>query len=184
MSASSIFILPSQLRLFKLNRDEKIYIYITQVISLLSVFVCAGITHLCNVKSKQGRKKRKSSQRRRGGQSVKRNTPLNQALKKLVRMKATPRRHALAHSNDVFIRQLSSAVKSVRKKQLPANVRRRLLKHRKVLRALANPHKSLGSKRKLTSQQKGGFFGSMLASLAAPIVGSLVNSITSSLRGN
>ena len=148
------------------------------------MFVCAGITHLCNMKSKQGRKKRKSSQRRRGGQSVKRNTPLNQALKKLVRMKATPRRHALAHSNDVFIRQLSSAVKSVRKKQLPANVRRRLLKHRKVLRALANPHKSLGSKRKLTSQQKGGFFGSILASLAAPIVGSLVKSITSSLREN
>ena len=139
--------------------------------------------------SKRGRKKRKSSQRRRrrrrrGGRSVKRNTPLNHALKKLARMKATPRRHALTHSNDVFIRQLSSAVKSVRKKRLPANVRRRLLKHRSVLRALANPHKSLGTKRKLTSRQKGGFFGSILASLAAPIVGSLVNSITDSLRGD
>ena len=145
-------------------------------------------THLCNMPSNRGRKKRKSSQRkrrqRRGGHSVKRNAPLNQALKKLVRMKSAPRRHALAHSNDVFIRQLSSAVKSVRKKRLPANVRRRLLKHRSVLRALANPHKSLGTKRKLTSRQKGGFFGSILASLAAPIVGSLVNSITDSLRGD
>ena len=129
------------------------------------------------------RRTKSTRQNRRGGQSKKRNTPLHHALKKLVRMKATPRRHALVQSNDEFIRQLSTAVKSVRKKRLPVNVQRRLLKHRAALRALANPHTSLGSKRKLAARQKGGFFGSILASLATPIIGSLLGSLTRGLRG-
>ena len=69
---------------------------------------------------------------------------LQHALKKLTRMKAGPRRHAIEHSNDGFMRQLSSAVKSVRKKPLPANLQNRLAKHRAVLRVLASPSKALG----------------------------------------
>ena len=125
---------------------------------------------------------RNSKKRRRGGS--KGNASLNSALKKLVRMKTAPRRRALAQANDVFIRQLSSAVKSVRQKRLPSKLRRRLVKHQTVLRALASPSKSLSSKRKLTARQKGGFFGSILASLAAPLVGSIIKSVTSSMRND
>ena len=108
---------------------------------------------------------------------------LQHALKKLTRMKAGPRRHAIEHSNDGFMRQLSSAVKSVRKKPLPANLQKRLAKHRAVLRVLASPSKSLGAKRKVASRQKGGFFGSLLASLVVPLIGNLVSGIAKSFVG-
>ena len=93
-------------------------------------------------------------------------------------MPSTTRRRALEDSNDVFVRQLASAVKSVRRKALPASVRNKLRCHRAALRDLADPHQSLASKRELVCQQKGGFFGAVLASLAAPLVGSILKTLT------
>ena len=84
--------------------------------------------------------------------------PLQQALKKLARMNAKTRQHALRNANDGFIRQLCTAVKSVRRKPLPSKVRANLGRHRQALRAIADPQLSLKSKRRVISRQKGGFF--------------------------
>ena len=102
---------------------------------------------------------------------------LQQALRRLSKMKANSRRSALHHSNDAFIRQLSSAVKQVLSKTVPNKVRTSLIKHRAALRALANPQINVASKRQVVARQKGGFFGAILASLAAPLIGNLVKGV-------
>ena len=104
--------------------------------------------------------------------------PLQRAMKKLVQMSGKKRKIALQHANNVFIRQLASAVKGVRQKPLSSQVRAKLARHRSALRSLANPQTSLQSKRKVIVRQKGGFFGAILASLAAPLIGSVLRGLT------
>ena len=113
--------------------------------------------------------------------STSKNAALQRAMKKLTRMDGKKRRYALQHANNLFIQQLSSAVKAVRRKPLSSKVRGKLVRHRAALRSLANPHTSLLSKRRVVVRQKGGFFGAILASLAAPLIGTLVKSVANTL---
>ena len=114
------------------------------------------------------KKKRSSTQRKF--------LPLQHALKRLARMNGRTRQHALRNANDVFIRQLSTAVKSVRRKPVSSKVRAKLARHRNALRAIADPKLSLKSKRRVIVRQKGGFFLSLLLALAGPLL-SVISSI-------
>ena len=118
---------------------------------------------------------RKRKQRR---SSTKTSTSLKHAIKQLSQMSAPSRRQALLNSNDQFVRQMCSAVKSLRNKPLSGSLRTRLMKHRSALKSMVNPQLSLSSKRRTMARQKGGFFGTILASLALPILTRIVGAIT------
>ena len=90
---------------------------------------------------------------------------LKHALQKLTRMKGKARKNELQQANNVFIRQVSSAVKGLRTKPLSSKRRSKLTHHRTALRALANPQSSLKSKRNVLVRQKGGFFSALASVL-------------------
>ena len=127
---------------------------------------------------------KKSTARRRKRQQHAKQLPLQRAMKKLVRMNGKKRQLALRHANDVFVRQVAAAVKGVRRKPVSNKVRAKLARHRKALRSLADPCLSLQSKRRVIVRQKGGFFGAILASLAAPLISSVVQGLTGIGGGN
>ena len=122
--------------------------------------------------------KRKGNRRRRVSQNHGKNIPLQRAIKQLAKMNGRKRQSALRQANNVFIRQMSNAVKGVRRKHLSTKIQAKLSRHRAALRSLANPQMSLQSKRRVLVRQKGGFFGAVLASLAAPLIGSVVKALT------
>ena len=124
---------------------------------------------------RRNKKNKKKKQRRRASRK---NIPLQRAMKKLVLMGGKKRQDALRQGNNVFIRQLATAVRGVRRKRLPNAVRSKLTRHRSALRSLANPSMSFQSKRKVLVRQKGGFFGAILASLTAPLIGIIAKAIT------
>lgn len=90
-------------------------------------------------------------------------------MKKLGRMNGPSRQQALRNANNAFIRQLSSAVKLVRRRQVPNRVKVKLARHRKVLRAIANPRASLQSKRRVIVRQKGGFFHTLMPAILSVV---------------
>ena len=81
---------------------------------------------------------------------------LQRAINKLARMNRKTRQHVLRNSNDVFIRQLAAAVKSIRRVPVSSKMKKKLARHRKTLRAFADPRRSLKSKRQILVRQNGG----------------------------
>ena len=130
---------------------------------------------------------RQTSKKRRVRKKVKKQqqqyVPLQRVMKKLVRLNGKKRQQALQQANDVFIRKVSSAVKAIRRKPVSNKIRAKLRRHRKALHALADPRLSLQSKRRVIVRQKGGFFGAVLASLAAPLIAPIVSTVLKPIIG-
>ena len=128
-------------------------------------------------------KKRKSQSLQRRVRVAEKNlprlrAPLLRAVERLVTMEQKKRQYALRQANKAFIRALIEALKRVRRKPLPFPVRSKLRCHRHALRKLVNPATPWKSKRRVLVHQRGGFFGAVLASLAAPLIGSVVKALT------
>ena len=111
--------------------------------------------------------------------STKRNdnsTKFYKALCVLKSMKHADRCKALSCANRSFIQKFSTTVRKLKNRKITSKQRHQLKKYKHHLRRIANPKVTVSSKRKILSQQGGGFLSALLP-LAASVVAPLVNKI-------
>ena len=118
----------------------------------------------------------KSGRRRQRKQIVK--SKLVHAMNKLKNMGASRRVEEVAAAPDRLIRDMSTALRKVRKRKvtLPKGLANQVRKHAKTLRTLSNPRLSIKKKRSLMTQKGGGILGTIarLIPIVGPLVGNLL----------
>ena len=131
-------------------------------------------------RSSRGRKDRskRHPKRRHRRQVVK--TKLVHAMTKLKNMGASRRVQEVAAAPDRLIRDMSTALRKVRKHKgtLPKHLSKQVKKHAKALRTLSNPRVSIKKKRHLIGQKGGGILGTIasLIPIVGPVLGGLLDS--------
>lgn len=119
--------------------------------------------------------KRKTNRRRR--RAPKRKDKFINLVRRLRQLKGPQRQQAMKMANNKFIRDLCARIKQLRKaKGLQPSLKRKLKRHSKALRKLANTKTAMKTKRKMLSQ-RGGFLPLLLAAL--PAVGSILGGVIS-----
>ena len=96
------------------------------------------------------------------------------AVQKLKRLKPSQQVQAMKMANNRFIKHMCSEVKKLKYKPLPAPLQSRVKKNAKRIRKLVNAKTSMRAKRRMLTQQGGGFLPLILAGLAAPLIGKIL----------
>ena len=125
----------------------------------------------------KGHNKRHIKRRRRRSHGVK--SKLIHAMSKLKNMGASRRVEEVAAAPDRLIRDMSTALRKVRKRNvtLPQGLAKQVKKHATALKTLSNARVSIKKKRSLIRQKGGGIIGTIakLIPIVGPIVGSLLD---------
>lgn len=119
-----------------------------------------------SVKQRRKGKTRRSNSQKRGH--------FRQILMKVKKLKSPQRLQALRLANSKFIREFCSHVRKLRHAKLSQTKMKKLKRHSKILRKLANNKSSIKVKRQILSQKGSGFIFPLLASLIPSVIGSIV----------
>ena len=99
------------------------------------------------------------------------------AIQALKRMRPSQRTVAIRQSNDRFIRDVVSHIRKLRNTKLSPNMRKKVKRHSRKLRWMADPKISLKRKRNRLVQ-KGGFIPwPILAPILGAVAGPIANAI-------
>ena len=117
--------------------------------------------------SRTGNGRRKKKMRT----GVSKNRRLLQVLHQLYNMRSNKDRYAaIQQSNNKFIKDFCSKIKSLRFKKLSPEQIQVINRHKPSLTRLISTRTSLKQKRKTLAGQKGGFLGAILGSLVIPAI--------------
>ena len=105
------------------------------------------------------------------------NAQFKAVLTKLKSMKGPQRVQALRMVNGKFIRELCKHTRTLRNAKLSPALSKNLRRHGKQLRKLLHKKSSINVRRKLLTQQRGGFLAPLLTAIIPSLVGGLASKL-------
>ena len=123
------------------------------------------------------RGRRRGGKRRGGAQRGGKLQKFKSAVQKLKRLKPSQQVQAMKMANSRFIKHMCSEVRKLKYKPLPAPLQSRVRKNAKRIRKFVNTKTSMRAKRRMLTQQGGGFLPLILAGLAAPLIGKIARGV-------
>ena len=122
-----------------------------------------------NTKRRSTNKKKKRSNRGKSSFRV--------VLQKVMKLRPAQRIEAMKIANNKFITDFSRQVKKLQRTRVSRKLQKRLSRHSKKLRKFTNSKTPVKAKRRMLTQQRGGFLPLLLAAL--PALGSIVGGVLS-----
>ena len=136
------------------------------------------ILYVCIMAAKRRNAKRSNTKRRRRNASCARSS-FSGVLKKIMKLPTSQRVQAMKIANNKFINDLSNNVKKLRYARVAPKLQKKLSHQSKNLRKFTNSKTSVLTKRRMLTQQRGGFLPLLLAALPAlsSILGGVISRV-------
>ena len=132
-----------------------------------------------NGKSRNFKRRQRANKRKRRNSRRKKSSSFHTVFKKVMKLSPSQRIQAMKLANNKFISDMSRQVKKLRHARVSPKMQKRLKRQSKNLRKFTNRKTSIATKRRMLTQQRGGFLPLLLAAL--PAVGGLIRGIFGSM---
>lgn len=121
------------------------------------------------------KRRRTNIKKKKRNNSRRKSSSFGTVFKKVMKLSPSQRIQAMKIANNKFINDLSRQVQQLRRVRVSPKMQKRLRRQAKNLRKFTNRKTSVLTKRRMLTQQRGGFLPLLMAAL--PLIGRAVGSL-------